>query len=234
MTLPSLASLPSFRAARRPLFTACLAIGASAALAQALPTASPESVGMSTERLNKITTTLQTEVKEKRLPGAVVMVARKGKLVYSQAVGDLNNASGGAMKTDSIFRIYSMTKPLVSTALMMLVEDGKVQLTDSVSKFLPSFKNPMVSVPTLDPVFHGVSFKLVAANREPTIQDLLRHTSGIAYGELTRNTLVRDAYIKAGVYKPSLDFDARDLPGPQMAEQLGKAPKNLNRPSSAA
>ena len=210
---------------RQPLFIATvLALGASIAVAQPLPTASPESVGMSSERLNKITATLQNEVREKRLPGAVVMVARKGKLVYSQAVGELNNPSGGAMKTDSVFRIYSMTKPLVSTALMMLVEDGKIQLTDPVSKFLPSFKSPMVSVPTLDPVFHGVSFRLVAANREPTIQDLLRHTSGIAYGELTRNALVRDAYVKAGVYKPTLDFDARELPGAQMAEQLGKAP----------
>jgi len=107
---------------------------------------------------------------------------------------------------------------------MMLVEDGKVQLTDPVSKFLPSFKGPMVSVAGLDPVSGGVNFRLVPANREPSIQDLLRHTSGIAYGELTRNTLVREAYIKAAVYKPTLDFDARELPGPQMAEQLGKAP----------
>ena len=210
--------------ARRPLVAALLAFGASAAISQPLPTASPESVGMSTERLNRITAVLQNEVKEKRLPGAVVMVARKGKLVYSQAVGELNNAAGGAMKTDSIFRIYSMTKPLASTAVMMLVEEGKIQLTDPVSKFLPSFKGPMVSVPTLDPVFHGVSFRLVAANREPTIQDLLRHTSGIAYGELTRNTLVREAYVKAGVYKPTLDFDAREPAGAQMADQLGKAP----------
>jgi CubicO group peptidase (beta-lactamase class C family) len=82
----------------------------------------------------------------------------------------------------------------------------------------------MVSVPTFDPVFHGVSFRLMPANREPTIQDLLRHTSGIAYGELTKNTLVRDAYIKANVYKPNLDYDARELPGAAMAEQLGKAP----------
>lgn len=196
----------------------------SAALAQALPTASPESVGMSTERLGKLTTLLRDEVAQKKLPGAVVMVARKGKLVYSQAFGSLNNAAGAPMKEDAVFRIYSMTKPLVSTALMMLVEDGKVQLTDPVGKFLPSFKNPMVSVPSFDPVFNGVSFKLVPANREPTIQDLLRHTSGIAYGELTRNALVRDAYIKAGVYKPTLDYDARELPGPQMADGLGKAP----------
>ena len=117
-----------------------------------------------------------------------------------------------------------MTKPLVSTALMMLVEDGKVQLTDPVSKFLPSFKNPMVSVGSFDPVFNGTSFRLIPANREPTIQDLLRHTSGIAYGELTRNTLVKDAYVKAGVYKPDIDFDGRTLPGPQMADGLGKAP----------
>lgn len=152
---------------------------------------------------------------EKKLPGAVVMVARHGKLVYAKSFGSLNDAAGGKMQDDSIFRIYSMTKPLVSTALMMLVEDGRVQLTDPVSKFLPSFKSPMVSVATFDPVLSATSFKLMPANREPTIQDLLRHTSGFAYGELTKNTLVRDAYIKAGVYKPDLDFDARELPGPE-------------------
>lgn len=210
---------------RRPVLMAVLSlVAASSAYSQALPVAKPESVGMSSERLAKIQTLLQQEVSEKKLPGAVVMVARKGKLVYSTAVGGLNNAVGGSMQADSLFRIYSMTKPLVSTALMMLVEDGKVQLTDPVSKFLPSFKNPMVSVPAFDPVFNGVSFKLVSANREPTIQDLLRHTSGIAYGELTKNALVRDAYIKAGVFKPDLDYDARTLSGSQMAEGLGKAP----------
>ena len=201
-----------------------LAMLASTAFAQALPTATPESVGMSSERLQKITTALRQDVADKKLPGAVVMVARKGKLVYSQAFGSLNNAAGAPMRTDSIFRIYSMTKPLVSTALMMLVEDGKVQLTDPVSKFLPAFKSPMVSVSAIDAVSNAVSFRLVPANREPTIQDLLRHTSGIAYGELTRNALVRDAYIKAGVYKPDLDFDSRTLSGPAMAEALGKAP----------
>ena len=199
-------------------------LGAAAALAQPLPVANPESVGMSSARLGKITAVFKQEVADKKLPGAVVMVARKGKLVYSEAFGSLNNAAGAPMKTDSMFRIYSMTKPLVSTALMILVEDGKVQLTDPVSKFLPTFKNPMVSAPTLDPVFNGASYKLVPANREPNIQDLLRHTSGIAYGELTKNALVRDAYIKAGVYKPDLDFDARGMSGAEMADRLGKAP----------
>ena len=216
-----------FKTPLRMLCTAATAVAAAwagAAGAQALPKAAPESVGMSTERLGRLTSTLQKEVADKRLPGAVVMVARRGKLVYSQAFGSLNNAAGDAMKEDAIFRIYSMTKPLVSTALMMLIEDGRVQLIDPVSKFLPSFKSPMVSTSVLDPVTGAVSNRLVPANREPTIYDILRHTSGIAYGELTRNALVRDAYVKAGVYKPTLDFDAREMPGMQMADGLGKAP----------
>lgn len=230
--MTSLSSLHSRNSVRPTLIATLLSVSLIAGLptataqpaAQALPLATAESVGMSAERLEKITSTLKQDVADKKLPGAVVMVARKGKLVYSQAFGTLNNAAAAPMQTDSIFRIYSMTKPLVSTALMMLVEDGKVQLVDPVSKFLPSFKSPMVSVPAFDPVFNGISYKLVAANREPTIHDLLRHTSGIAYGELTKNTLVRDAYIKAGVFKPDLDFDARELPGPAMADGLGKAP----------
>jgi CubicO group peptidase (beta-lactamase class C family) len=216
MTIPTRVALLAVASA------AMLTLGA--ACAQPLPTASPESVGMSTERLARIGTVLSQEVAEKKLPGAVVMVARKGKLVYAQAFGELASTGGGPMKVDSLFRIYSMTKPLVSTALMMLVEEGRVQLTDPVSKYLPSFKNPMVSVASFDPVFGAVGYRLVPANREPTIQDLLRHTSGLAYGELTKNTLVRDAYVKAGVYKPTTDFDARELPAAEMAEQLGKAP----------
>ena len=209
----------------RPLIVAPLAaFTALAAWAQPLPSASPESVGVSSERLGKITAFFKQEVADKKLPGAVVMVARKGKLVYAQAFGGLNDAASTPMALDSMFRIYSMTKPMASTALMMLVEDGKVQLTDPVSKFLPSFKNPMVSVGSYDPVFNTIAYKLVPANREPTIQDLLRHTSGLAYGELTRNALVREAYIKAGVYKSTVDYDARDLPGAEMADRLGKAP----------
>lgn len=203
---------------------ALTAAGLGTAQAQALPSAKPESVGMSGERLEKITATFNQEIADKKLPGAVVMVARKGKLVYARSFGGLNNAAAAPMQTDSIFRIYSMTKPMVSTALMMLVEDGKVQLTDPVSKFLPSFKAPMVSVPTFDPVFNGTTFRLMPAMREPTIQDLLRHTSGLTYGELTKNALVREAYIKAKVYKPETDYDARELKGPEMADALGRAP----------
>jgi CubicO group peptidase (beta-lactamase class C family) len=194
------------------------------AWSQALPVAAPETVGVSSKRLEKLSQAMQAEVDQQRLPGAVVMLARKGKLVYAKAFGKLNNGSDAPMQTDSLFRIYSMTKPMVSTALMMLVEDGKVQLTDPVSKYLPSFKSPMVSVPSLDAPYNGVSFKLVPAHKEPTLQDLLRHTSGLAYGELTKNTLVKDAYTQAGIYQPSTDFDARTPSSAEMVERLGKAP----------
>ena len=197
---------------------------AQSALAQVLPKASPESVGMSKERLAVLSATMKQEVASNRLPGAVVMIARNGKLVYSEAFGKSGQAGGADMKEDSIFRIYSMTKPLVSTALMMLVEDGKVQLTDPVSKFLPAFKSPQVSVPSIHPVSGAVTFKMVPANSEPTIQDLLRHTSGIAYGELTANTPVKDAYTKAKVFLPSVPFDARGVTPNEMSEGVGKAP----------
>ncbi len=209
---------------RLTVLAAALLLQAGWAWSQALPVASPESVGVSSKRLDKISQAMQAEVEQKRLPGAVVMVARKGKLVYAQAFGKLNNGSDAPMQIDSVFRIYSMTKPLVSTALMMLVEDGKVQLTDPVSKYLPSFKSPMVSVATHDPLYNGVSFKLVPANKEPTLQDLLRHTSGLAYGELTKNTFVKDAYTQSGIYQPSIDFDARTPSSAEMVDRLGKAP----------
>ena len=213
-----------FPTRRLSLLAAALLLQAGWAWSQALPVAAPESVGVSSKRLEKLTQALQTEIEQQRLPGAVAMVTRKGKLVYAQAFGKLNNGSDAPMQLDSVFRIYSMTKPLVSTALMMLVEDGKVQLTDPVSKYLPTFKSPMVSVAAHDPLYNGVSFKLVPANKEPTIQDLLRHTSGLTYGELTKNTLVKDAYTQAGIYQPSIDFDARTPSSAEMVDRLGKAP----------
>ena len=224
----SSAPLASFKSAlalrRLPLLGVAALLHAGLSWSQALPVANPESVGMSSQRLDKINTAMQAEIDSKRLPGAVVMVARKGKLVFSKAFGGLNNAANAPMQTDSVFRIYSMTKPMVSVALMMLVEDGKVQLTEPVSKYLPSFKNPMVSVATLEQPYNGVNFKLVPANKEPTIQDLLRHTSGLAYGELTKNNLVKQAYTDAGIYSTARDFDARNISGADMAERIGKAP----------
>jgi len=189
--------------------------------AQDLPKAKPESVGMSTQRLGRISEVLKQEIAQDNFAGAVVMVARKGKLVYSDAIGFLDKNANVPMSKDAIFRIYSMTKPLVSVAAMMLVEDGKIQLTDPVSKFLPGFDKLQVSVPSAD----GSSYTLVPQARQMTVQDLLRHTSGLTYGEITKNQPVKEAYAKARVYLPGVrDYDARGVTPSEEVSGLAEAP----------
>lgn len=201
------------------------ALGSAAVLwAQGLPTATPESVGLSAQRLARIGETFKREVDQGNLPGVVLMVARKGRLVYSDAFGFQSKETETAMSMDTIFRIYSMTKPIVSVAAMMLVEDGKIELTDPVSKFLPAMKGLQVSVPQPDPVFAKMGYTLVPAEHEMTVQDLLRHTAGLAYGEITQNAPVKEAYTKAGVYKTGVDYDARDLSPTQEIDGISKAP----------
>ena len=129
------------------------------------------------------------------------------------------------MPLDALFRIYSMTKPLVSVVAMMLGEEGKIQLTDPVSKFLPAFKGQQVSVARTDAEFARVTYTLVPVEREMTVKDLLRHTSGLAYGEVTQNAPVKEAYSKAGVYLPGVrDFDAREVTPAEEIDRLAKAP----------
>ncbi len=172
-----------------------------------------ERVGLSSPRLARIGETMQKEVDAARLPGAVIMVSRKGRIVYQGAWGFQDSVKKTPMQIDTLFRIYSMTKPMVSVAAMVLVEDGTIQLTDPVSKHLPAFKDTKVSTGTAE----------VAAERPMTVQDLLRHTAGLAYGEITKNTKVKDDLTKAGLVKPGvIDFDARDMTGPQQVERLGK------------
>ena len=187
--------------------------------AQGLPVASPESVGMSTERLGHIAGAFQKEIDKGNLPGVVVLVARKGRLVYSNAIGFQNKATGRPMAKDAIFRIYSMTKPLVSVATMMLVEDGKIELTDPVSKFLPAMKNMQVSVARTDAEFARATYSLAPVEREITVQDLLRHTAGLAYANLTQNKAVVEAYTKSGI-----DADLRGLSPEQETDLVAKAP----------
>jgi CubicO group peptidase (beta-lactamase class C family) len=182
-----------------------------------------EQVGMSGKKLERIREVLKGEIDKGMFPGTVVLVARKGKLVYADAAGMQDKNAGKPMALDSVFRIYSMTKPMVSVAAMMLVEDGKLQLTDPVSKFLPAFKNQRVSVARTDA--ERISYTDVAAQREMTVQDLLRHTSGLAYGEITQNAPIKDAYAKAGVYLPGVrDYDSRDVTPAEQAERVGAAP----------
>jgi CubicO group peptidase (beta-lactamase class C family) len=193
--------------------------------AQGLPLAAPELVGMSTQRLNRIGEAFKQEIGKGNMAGAVVLVARKGHLVYSAALGFQNKDTGKPMSKDTIFRIYSMTKPLVSVAAMMLVEDGKIELTDPVSKFFPAFKGQQVSVARPDGEFARMTYTTVPADREMIVQDLLRHTAGLAYGEITLNAPVKDAYTKVGLYQPGVrDYDARDLTPAEEVDRLAKAP----------
>ncbi|MGF1551278.1 MAG: serine hydrolase domain-containing protein [Paracoccaceae bacterium] len=209
-------------------------LSATLALAQTapLPRAEPETVGLSAERLDRIGAAFQREIDEGRLPGVVVMVARRGKLVYSAALGAEDpQAEGEAMAEDSIFRIYSMTKPLVSVAAMILMEEGRLQLTDPVSTFLPEFEDVAVSVRESD-AFGRTSYATEPAERAMTVQDLLRHTAGLAYGEITGNEAVKEAYAEAGVYDPDgMAYDARAVEPEAQVDGLAEAPL-VNQPGT--
>jgi CubicO group peptidase (beta-lactamase class C family) len=197
---------------------------ATCAWAQGLPAAPAASVGMSAQKLAGIGRAFGQELEQGKFPGAVLLVARRGKLVYSEALGMQDRGAGKAMATDSLFRIYSMTKPLVSVAAMMLVEDGRIQLTDPVSKHLPAFKAMTVSVAKADAEFARITYSQVPAEREMTVQDLLRHSAGLAYGEITQNAPVKEALGKAGIYKTAIDYDSRDLSPAEQVERLARVP----------
>src|SRR5947209_835136 len=191
---------------------------------QPLAAAAPEQVGMSGERLARITTMLKKEIAEGKLPGAVVLVARKGKIVYSDAIGSQDKGANTPMRLDSIFRIYSMTKPLASVAAMILVEDGVIQLTDPVSKFLPAFKDMQVSVATTG-ADGKTTYANVPAAKPIIVQDLLRHSAGLAYAELTKNEPVKAAYVEAKLSQPGVhEFDSRDMTPAEQVARLAKIP----------
>src|SRR5208282_4248310 len=158
-----------------PLF-ACLLVFLTTVAAQDLPTAKPESVGLSAERLERISKTVQRSIDDKRIAGAVTLVLRHGQVAWFKAQGMADRESGKAMRLDTMFRICSMTKPITSVAVMMLYEEGYFLLEDPISKYLPEFKNPKVLVQPQT----GESYP-IPATREITIRDLLRHTSGLTY-----------------------------------------------------
>jgi CubicO group peptidase (beta-lactamase class C family) len=222
----SLRHWPWSRVLLAAIFAALFASSAAHAQRAAAPTApppsgssisvaSPDSAGMSATRLARLTTVFRKEIEDRKLPGAVMMIARKGKLVYATALGLRDPKGAEPMRTDTIFRIYSMTKPIVSVGAMVLVEDGVLQLMDPVARWLPAFKDVKVSTEGGD----------VAAQRPMTVQDLLRHTAGLSYGELTQNAAVKDALAKAGLFKPGvIEFDVRDMTGAEEVERLARIP----------
>ena len=198
---------------------------ATVAFAQGLPTTSPEAVGLSSARLARVTELVKGEIAKGRYPGAVALVARRGKVAYFEALGQRDPQSGAPMTKDAIFRLYSMTKPFTSVAVMTLVEDGKILLNDPVSKYLPKLKGLQVSVPRVDPQTGRVSYALVPAKREITIQDLLRHTSGLVYGVFTSHAGVKEAYAKEGV-------DWENVTPAEQIERLARVPL-AHQPGSA-
>ena len=201
VALSLLALAPSAAVAREPVAAPLLRI-------------EPEKVGLSSARLARIAPALQTEVDAGRLPGAVVAIARKGRLVYLDAVGFRDKAKGAAMPIDAIFSIASMTKPMTSAAALMLYEEGRLLLSDPVSKHLPQLKD--MKVGSLKAGADGkAEVVLVAAEREMTVQDLLRHTSGLSYREFG-GTEIEKLY-------PS-GLPALTMTGPEFLEALAKAP----------
>src|SRR5450631_1797604 len=148
----------------------------AAAGAQEIPSAKPESVGLSAERLDRIGTAVDKSIADKEIAGAVTMVVRHGHVAWFKAQGMMDREAGKAMSPDAIFRICSMTKPITSVAVMMLYEEGRFQLDDPISRFLPEFENPKVLVKPKT----GEPYS-IPATREITIRDLLHHTSGLTY-----------------------------------------------------
>ncbi len=178
-----------------------------------LPRADPASVGLDGRQLDAITTLLKKDVADHVLPGAVLLIARHGKVAYEQAVGSRDPQGTAPMRADDIFRIYSMSKPITVVAALTLLEAGRLQLDDPVSKYLPQFAAMQVGVP--DAQTPG-GMRLVPAERPITVQDLMRHSSGLTYG-FFGNTPVKKAYQQA-----HLEADNPDLA--TFVERLAKLP----------
>jgi CubicO group peptidase (beta-lactamase class C family) len=186
------------------------------AQAQGLPSAKPEQVGLSTDRLNMVTARLRADVEKGIIPGAIVLVARHGKIAWFDTVGVRNPETKAPMTRDSIFRIYSMSKPITSVAAMVLFEEGKFALNEPVSKYIPQLGGLKVGVEKPDPSGGNPTLELVPTQRNMTIQDLFRHTSGLTYG-FFGNTLVKKMYVETKVWN---DYPSNA----ELVDRLAKLP----------
>jgi CubicO group peptidase (beta-lactamase class C family) len=176
-------------------YVLCLAIAVTPlARAKELPQVKPEAAGMSSAGLEKVTAAMQSMVDKKEIAGVVTLIARHGQIVYLEARGMSDIEAGKPMQPDTIFRFYSMSKPITTVAALLLWEEGRFQLDDPVSKYLPEFKGLRVHA--------GKGDETIAANREVTIRDLMRHTSGLTYG-LFGDTAVDRLYRQNKVLDPN-------------------------------
>src|SRR5258707_9803936 len=171
----------------------CLAVAARAA---DLPRAEPAAVGFSAERLGRLAALLRADIDSRQIPGAVVLVARHGKVAYFEALGERDPTTKAPMTRDAIFRIYSMSKPITTVRAMMLWEEGRIPLDQPISRHLPAFAEMQVGVEK--PGADGPTLELVPAKKAVTIQDLMRHSSGLTYG-FFGDMLVKKAYLAANL-----------------------------------
>ncbi len=201
----------------------CLFVNAqTAVLNPGLQLSDPASVNMSVERLGRIDAMLNESIANQEIPGAVALVARNGKIVYNKAFGTANHETGRKFRTDDIFRIASQTKAITSTAVMMLWEEGKFQLDDPISKFIPEFKEPRV----LDSLIErDTTFTTIAADKEITIRHLLTHTSGIGYGMIDRDERFMKIYQKTGIIDA---WTTKAITIEENIKKLGKLPIHHN------
>lgn len=182
----------------------------------------PESVGMSAERLSRIDAMCQKAVADGSIPGVITLVARNGKIVQYKAFGMADNQTKRALKRDDIFRIASQSKAITSTAVMMLWEEGKFRLDDPISKYIPEFKNPKVLTGF---TYSDTTYNAIPANKEITIRHLLTHTSGLGYGEIDGDERIQMIYKKAGVVDL---FTTENVTIEQSVKRLAKLPLHHN------
>ncbi|QEU09503.1 serine hydrolase domain-containing protein [Paracoccus yeei] len=175
-----------------------------------LPAGDPGSLGLSPDRIDAASYVLQREIAAGTMPGAVAMVGRRGRIGYCTVLGAQDPTSGAPMRRDSIFRIFSMTKPVTSLAAMMLIEDGRLLLNTPVSRFIPAFAHMKVAQ------FTNGRMTLVPLRREMTIHDLMRHTSGLTH-EIMRPGPVQDLYAEAQLAR-------RDQTNRDHAERIATLP----------
>ena len=197
------------------LVAALLVIGLTpaAARAQALTQTRPESVGLSSERLARLGRQLDEYAEKRQLAGGVALVARKGQVAYVKAFGQRDIEAGAPMREDSIFRIASQSKAVISVAAMILQEEGKLLTTDPVGKYIPEFAETTVAVPK-----EGGGYDVVKAKRPVNIRDLLTHTSGVSYG----GGIAKDKWEEARI--TGYYFADRDEPIAATVARMGKLP----------
>jgi CubicO group peptidase (beta-lactamase class C family) len=194
---------------------ATLFVAIPGAFAEGPVTAPPKEAGFTDTGLARIDAYLKNEIAGNKIPGAIMMIRRNGKTVYFSSFGVRDPGTKAPMTPDSIFRIYSMSKPITTVAAMMLVEEGKLQLDEPLSKYIPAFANVKVGVEKKGED-GAMGLDMVAAKRPITIQDLMRHTSGLTYGFFGEG-VVKKAYVDAHV-------NAGDFDNAEFAERIAKLP----------